>query len=92
MLSNINEVESLDIRAKVQTLQKIYLKKKMSEQPEEGETMGVEELKGFMESQMKMFEGMNTQISTMLDGFDEKIKELSNRVEDLKKKKEKSGM
>ena len=50
-----------------------------------------EALKAFMDMQMQAFEGMNAQISSMLDGFDQKIKDLSDKVDDLKKKKEAAG-
>ena len=63
----------------------------MSEQPEEGEMLTPEALKAFMDMQMQAFEGMNAQISSMLDGFDQKIKDLSDKVDDLKKKKEAAG-
>ena len=61
------------------------------ENQEQPEMITVDALKDMINKQMEGFESMNQQISAMLDGFDEKINDLTKRVEDIKKKKQEEG-
>ena len=53
----------------------------------DGKDLNLSELKKIIDMQMSSFEAMNAQITSTLDGFDNKIKELSERVEQLQKNK-----
>ena len=55
--------------------------------PEFNEEITADAIKQMFSQQMQAFDQMNSQINTMLDGFDSRISELSNKIEDLKKQK-----
>ena len=55
--------------------------------PEFNEEITADAIKQMISQQMQAFDQMNSQINTMLDGFDSRISELSNKIEDLKKQK-----